>query len=595
MKHARLLLLALAVPILASCAYWNTFYLARKNYDKGTAGQPYLTDPGDASSGQYFVNSIKYSKKVLSQYPTSKLVPEAYLLWARALICRQDPLEAVNMLTNFPTRYPKSPLKADATFYLGVAYRQAHKPNQALDAFDDFLKTNPKHEMVPYALLERARALTSLDRKREAAETAGKLVAKYPKGALERTARLVRADALFDEGDFAAAREDYHVLGVEAANDDDRFTYLLREADCLQGARDYDGEIALMHNALTHEITPVVTTQTTPSGTIPVAPSGPGTDRWGRLRLRIGGAQVLAGRLDPAIQEYHEVLDSYPRTVLAAEAQYRIAYAYETLAEDFDKARLEYRKVKDASTLGGFAVQADTRLANLDRLTAFGRASGRDSLERKAKAGFLLAELYLFQHNRPDRALEQYRKIEHDYEGTAWAGKAINAQAWLLSRKMDRKAEADSLFWRVVHEYRATEAQLAARDYLEAEGFTVADSLIEAPRELIPVLKAEPDTVKLTPPPATTQRLGRGGQGIGRAALDSLNRANARVMQGMPGADAAGDSLHPVYPPPRFQAPDTSHTAPAPPAAPAPAPPAADTSHAAPAVPAPRDTTGKKP
>ena len=55
----------------------------------------------------------------------------------------------------------------------------------------------------------------------------------------------------------------------------------------------------------------------------------------------------------------------------------------------------------------------------------------------------------------------------------------------MLSRKLDRAREADSLFWIVVHEYPATEAQLAARDYLEGEGIEVPDNLIERPQVIV--------------------------------------------------------------------------------------------------------------
>ena len=547
MRRAALLILIVA-PLLASCSYWNTFYLARKNYDKATLGQPYIVETNDGKASQDFQNSIKYSKKLLGQYPKSKWVPAAYLLWARALIGRLDPIEAANMLSSFSTRFPQSPLKPDATFYLGVAYRQAHKPAESLAAFDEFLAGNKKHEMVPYALLERARALAALDRKGEAAEAAGMLVNQYPKSPLVRTARVTRADALFDEGDFAQAREDYRALGLEAISDEERFGFLLREADCVQGAHDYDGVIQLLNGALSHELEPQVVTSTTATGTqVTSAPTTPGSDRWGRLKLRIGAAQVLAGRLDPALQEYADVLRTYPHTALAAEAQFRTGYAYEMVSENFDKAREEYAKVKDIATLGGFAQQALDRMTNLERLAQFGKSAGRDSVARKAEAGFLLAELYLFQHQRPDRALEQYHKIEQDYPGTPWAGKAINAQGWLLSRKMNKKSEADSLFWVVVRDYRATEAQLAARDYLEHDGISVPDSLIEAPKELLPVLKAETDSLKLTPPPLTTPKLGQPGGMPG----DSLSRFGLRGRPPMfPGRMPGGaDSLRFGMPP----------------------------------------------
>src|SRR5689334_16218504 len=84
----------------------------------------------------------------------------------------------------------------------------------------------------------------------------------------------------------------------------------------------------------------------------------------------------------------------------------------------------------------------------------------------------------------------------------------MNAMGWVLSRKFQKKSAADSLFWRVVHEYPATEAQLAARDYLEADSIAVPDTLIHAPIAVAPDTTSRADTLALTQPPATVPRLG---------------------------------------------------------------------------------------
>ena len=553
-------LIMVAALLLSGCAYFNTYYLARKNYDKATLGHPYVIESTDASQPQFFTQTITYSKKLLAQYPKSKWVDDAYLLWARALLGRDDPIEAVNMLNAFNTRFPRSPVKPEATFYLGVATRRAHRPADALAALDEFLASSPRHELVPYALLEKSRALFALDRRVESAGAAGQLIDQYPNTPLMRSARIARSDALFADGQFEKARDDFKELGLAATDDEQRFLFLLREADCVEGARDYDREITLLRDALAHELEPVVTKTTTASGAVvETAPSGPGTDRWGRLRLRVGTAYLLSGRVPQALGEYRAVAESYPRTPLAAESQYRIGYAYETAGDDFDKARAEYGKVKDQAAASSFTKDAVTRLANLDRLSSLGAATGRDSTERKAEAAFMRAELYLFTHDRPDRALDQYRQIEKDFEGTPWGGKALNAQAWLLRRKLNRPAEADSLLWVVIHRYKATEAQLAARDYLEAEGEAVPDSLIVRPVARADTARvAAADTLRLTPPPSVTPRLGANVGGAIRGAVgDSL----APGLPGLPGmpprglanprmpAGLADDSLRFMMPP----------------------------------------------
>lgn len=583
-RAGRAVLGAVLLGLLSSsCAYYNTFYLAKKYYFRATEGQPYEVDRQGSPQAANYSKSIEFAKKVMSSYPKSKWVDDAYLMWAKSLIGRDDPLQTVNMLQDFTSRYPGSPVRDEARFFLGVALRQGRKYAPAVEALDGYLAAQPKGELAPYAHLERARALVSLERYGEAADAAGHVLNDFPKSVLVDRARLARAEARFKQGDFKGAREDFRVIGSEAPSDELRFQYLLREADCLEAGREYDAELALLREALSHEQPPAPAANTTTVGQATVITQvAQGADRYGRLSLRIGTALLLNGKLEDGLQQYRNVIQDYPRSNLSAEAQYRIGYAYETVGDDFDRAVIEYNAVKEQAANSAFGTQAQQRLANLDRIKQYRTGSGADSLEKRAEAGFLVAEQYLFQLDKPERALEEYRRVGDTYPGTPVAGRALNAQAWVLSRKLGRTAEADSLFWKVVHEYPGTEAQLAARDYLEQTGQRVDEKLIVAPKVVAP---PPPDTTALTPPPGQTPTLapppggvvgpgavqdsvlrarmfggGRPRGGLAPGPIDSLARSRFPA--------AYFDSLgHPILP----ARPDSSRRL-------APAPPVADTS-----------------
>ncbi len=587
----RLFAIAAVLASISSCAYYNTYYLARKYYYRGTAGAPYAVDGGSQANSAQFSKSIDYSKKVLGQYPKSKWVDDAYLLWAQALLGKDDPIQTVNMLQDFATRFPKSPLDPEAMFFLGVGNRQSRRNPEALIALDEFLRGAPRHKLAPHAHLERARALAALERPAEAAEAAGVILERYPKSPMVGRALALRAEARLASGDYEPARSDFRALGMQAMSDDERLGFLLREADCLEAGRLYDQEIALLKDAISHE--PETPVPDTTGGKRPAAPAGSAAQRWGRLMVRYGSAELLAGNLEAALEAYGRVTRSYPKTELAAEAQYRIGFSKETVAEDFDAARIEYGRVREVMSSGPSATLATQRLVNLDRLSQF-RTAGGDSLQKGAEAGFLLAELYLFTHEKPERALVEYRRVENTYDGTAHAAKAINAQAWVLSRKLGREAEAESLFWRVVREYPATEEQLAARDYLEFAGQVVPDTLIK-----LPPPKAPPrDTAAALPKvpegpapigPTTLGRLPQGGDSlrIGPRQPGGVLQmpppppgAAAALVPAVPLGLAAGDSAAARDTTRSASPPDTSRTA---------APP--DTTRPA----APADTTRRSP
>jgi tetratricopeptide (TPR) repeat protein len=511
------------VPILCSCAYYNTFYWARKYYDRGTGGEPYRVEKTAPANPSELNKAIDYSKKVIANYPKSKWVDDAYLLWARSLMAKDDPLETVRMLEDFPTRFPNSPLKSEALFYLGVAYREARKHKNSVRALDDFLSQAPRHDLAPYAHLERARALMALEQPGDAAVAASRVLEQFPKSKLVGVARIARAEAHYQEGAFDRARDDFRELGKISPTDQDRFKYLLREADALEAGRQFDAALALLRDALSHERAPIPDTSATRNVAIATVEGG---DRYGQLMIRIGTVYLMAGRLNDALAAYQRVVSDYPKTALAAEAQYRIGYAYETAGDDFERARTEYARVKDHSSGGvGFGIQAAQRLSNLERLAQYQGTAG-DSVGKKSEAGFLLAELYLFQLDKPERALEEYRKVEQQFPSTPIAAKAINAQAWVMSRKLERGAEAESLLWGVVRKYPATEAQLAARDYLEFRGRSVPAEWIRLPERQLAVA----DTgERLTPPPSESMPL---GSTPGLRAADSLG-FNPRRLPGL--------------------------------------------------------------
>ena len=528
------LIVAVASP-LAGCAYYNTFYLARRNYDRSLQRVPYALDRTDVTPGAQLPKAIDYAKKVITGYPKSKWVDDADLLWAKALIANDDPRQAVRMLEEFPTQFPKSSLRDEARFYLGVAYRQSRKYERALAMLDTFLIEAPKHDLAPYAQYERARALISLDRPAEAAEAAGRVLDKNSKGDLAVRARIARADALFGQKAYERARQDYHALGTQATDDDVRLGYLLRETECMELGGQYAEALRMLNDAISHERAPVMSDTT--GGRPAVVQATPGYDRYGRLKVRMGTVMMRSGRTPDALDAYRDVVRAYPRTPISAEAQFRMGYAMEVATDDFESARAEYARVRDQSPGSPFADQAQQRLASLDRLAQFRKAGG-DSADMRAEAEFLLAEQYLFQLDQPDRAVDQYQKIERAYPDSPHAAKAIAARGWVLSRKLKRRAEADSLFWIVVRQHPGTEAQLAARDYLELDGVSVPTSLIKLPIKPPP---PPPDTTHaLTPPPPGTTALG-----VRSPRADSLRLSGGR---GRFGADSLEES--PPPPPP---------------------------------------------
>src|SRR5262245_902340 len=196
---------------LGGCAYYNTFYMARKNFDQATQGEPYPDERVTASAAApQYDKAITYSKALMSRYPKSKWVDDAYLLWARSVLGKGDPFQAADILDDFNQRFPKSGLQGDAMFFLAVAYRQARKFDQAIATLDDYQSKYPKNGYAAYGWLERARVQFARRQFDEAAAAANVVMTRYRKNkALADKALRVRAQANFERAVYDSARMDF--------------------------------------------------------------------------------------------------------------------------------------------------------------------------------------------------------------------------------------------------------------------------------------------------------------------------------------------------------------------------------------------------
>jgi tetratricopeptide (TPR) repeat protein len=218
------------------------------------------------------------------------------------------------------------------------------------------------------------------------------------------------------------------------------------------------------------------------------------------VRLVNGTALRSAGRYDEAIKAYQEVVDLHPRTLQAAQAQFEIGYVHEVYQQDAAKAREAYDRVKQHGGTSAYAEQAALRSKNLERLQLFSQeleASG----DQAAAAAFKLAELKLFQLEKPEEALDLYAKVEADHATSPYAAKAAFARAWIMRQSLGDSAGAMTEYQRVVDLYPRSQAAAKSREILglpavhfEPDPVAVADSIAAADSARADSLAALPDS-----------------------------------------------------------------------------------------------------
>ena len=425
-----------ALALLATgCAYFNTFYLAKKYYREGQKAQERSTIETIApEAATKYDMTIRQCQKVLTDYADSKWADDATFLYGAAQYGKGDYVGAIRRLEDFQTKFPKSPFLAEARLIRGICYfkrRDYATADSAFEALDrDVPKLERRPELYYYAAESRAaqrdfpRALGWYARAVDAAKSR-----RAKSDALRRT-----GDALLASGRPDSAIQVYATALKSEERSKQRLDIALRRAEALRDLKRYDEAQQFLAQWRPNAIT---------------------LQREGELMLRLHDVEARLGKTQDAIQGYRRLVDAYPNTPIAYDAQFRIGYLYESALNDVETAGKEYEKLK-TSPPSEFQTQANRRSQGLAALKKYRESLGADTTQAKARSAFLLAELYYFTLDKPDSALQQYTSVENGYPQSVYAPKSAYAKLWITALDRNDTLAVQNMTDQMAVRYRGT-------------------------------------------------------------------------------------------------------------------------------------------
>jgi TolA-binding protein len=551
----------LAVAILSNlflsggCAYFNTYYSAKRNFD---AAERLYDNPEDRANAQQIVlydKAIASAAKLVAKYPKSKWVDDAVLLTGRALYAKGEDEKARQTFTELADKFPDSPFLDQGLYYTAETYRRQHKWDTAEVFYDSLRRTFPKSKLLTLTTMRDAQVELAQFRPRNAVILLRSVdLDKIPKRSIYEWHHAL-ADAYFAIPAYDTAYTEYGWVAQDSRTPDSYHQAMLRMGDCLEGAREFGLAAQHYHDYEGQAHTPEYRDQAT---------------------IRRASAMAAAGHVNEGLTILQNIVNDKTRVNLAPQALYQIGFIQETVGEDTKSARATYTHVSELYKNSPYALQALQRIQNLDKMDALRAAAASDTSGREsaAEAAFAVAERYLVDSGRPERALQEYAKVEHDYAKTRTAPKASFAAGWIYYRKLQHKEAADSVWKHVVAEYPETPYGQAASALLRGREDSLRTvSLLGGSLMKVPY---SPNAQLYVPPEAriTTQK----ALGPTASRADSIRAAH----------QAHADSLG-IKAPLAGQKPDTTRTA------------RPDTTRTAQAAkpdtthtPAPPDTTTKK-
>jgi len=468
--HRIPLLAALVAVALATggCAYFNTFYSAKKSF---AAAERLYLNPDDRATPQQaalYDKAILSATKLVATYPKSKYVDDAALITGRSFLGKGEYVKARESFGALASKFPDSPLNEQGLYYTAESYRRERKWETAQQYYDSLRHAYPRSKLLLDAGMREAQVDLAALRPRDAVAGLRALPAdKLDERAVYEWHKTL-ADAYYTLSSYDSARVEYQWVETHARTLQASHEAILRQGDCLEGKRDWAGAIEHYRRYERSARAPEYRDQAS---------------------LRRASALAASGKANEGLVVLQDIVNDKTRPAIAPEALYRMGFIQEVQLEDGQAARATYAKVQEQYRGSPFAKQAEQRSQNLDKIDALRAAARSDTTGREtaASAAFAVAERFLIDADRPERAIEEYGKVERDFAGTQSAPKASFAAGWVYAHKIQHKEAADSVWRHLVTNYpetiygRAASAMLRGRvDSLRTVG-AIGGTLMKYP------------------------------------------------------------------------------------------------------------------
>jgi TolA-binding protein len=428
------------VFMFTGCAYYNTFYNAKKNFSDAVRGED--VEPGEANR-EILEKCVTRCEKVVKYHPRSKWVDDAVLLMGKCFYYMGEHRNALRKFEEMELYYSRSSLLPEAYYYSGLANQALGNRDGAITRFGQAVSVDPKAEFGERAAYQIARTYFLDDDHLSVVNSTEEFLVGHSRSKYVGGILLLRAQSL---------------LGLE------RYEESIITLDDFIASRPEKDELFQAMMLMGQAYLELWDVEQALDIFMSLRREGLAAQEDARLAIEIAEAKRKLLHTDEAIKQLEEVIALYPKTAFSAEALFKIGEIHENELGDLESARKFYDRARSEAPYSEFSNQALLRSTSIARFTEYReRVKSADETEL-AEAQFLLAELYYLEFDKVDEAIEEYRKVLREYPDSEYGPKAAFAIAWVLDHvKSDMEGAAEA-YAEVVHRYPDTPYSEAAHE-----------------------------------------------------------------------------------------------------------------------------------
>ena len=339
-SQIKYILLATIFLFVGSCAYYNTFFNAKLNYDEAVKAQKNSKSTSRLSGNikQKYQKAIDKSWKLIKIYGDSnKYADDALLLIGKSYYQMQQYVKAERVLTQFLQKYLRSEHIPEAKLWLARTYIAEGRKDEALDILNTLLG-----EKLPRNLAAEAfYILGELYYEQEDYENA----IKY----LEQCVRVTRDDGMKGDALYMMGESYYNLQDY----DNSMASFLKLSKLDIPPIREYEAKAKVVESLIElkrYDEAENILKKMLRSQRF--------KKQYSLIETRLANLYEIQGQTDFARDYYYEIIHKYPRSEGASLCYYYLGQLYEFEYGNLDSAKAYYDKVKNLKSQEEVAKEA---------------------------------------------------------------------------------------------------------------------------------------------------------------------------------------------------------------------------------------------
>ena len=423
------------IAAFSNCAYFNTFYNAKQYFDE--ANKIRLEKDGQAipiTAMDKYGKAIEKCKKVLKDFPDSKLRIDAFLLMAKAQFYRSDYDQALNNLMDV-SKHGSSNQKEEASYWKALCKWKKGNLQASINDLNMLLSNSNSKSILSKCHLSIAEISKELNNNDLALfhlkKGAGLTQERVEKGVIY--GRL--AEMAFELGEYDIAKDGYtnviaHSLAKERVeNAHLQILKILRiEKKYRSASRKIKGLLA--------------------------------DDKFkriaGNLELELVNLYRAEGETDEIETRLESIVNDYQRTPVSAEAYYQLGTIYTTEKWNLEKAKEYFENVSKESNKSLFSSSAKSRVKSIgiyqktknDIELIISQSSNQKSDSTLSVSTvapektlpelyYQIADLEAFTFSRYAESINMFEKVISEYPETEFKPKSMFALNFIYYQLQD--------------------------------------------------------------------------------------------------------------------------------------------------------------